>query len=339
LFLPLSIALKNLETISDNEIVSIINIYFGFGLLCVSLYVNFISPDYFRRTRYPRQVKRFASGNFRIFLLIGALVFVGAEYFGGIFNTISQKTVVYVLIQLSLSLMYMSLANRLIRRMSRWRAPELTLVRGLANAFKIVAEGSLAKWRSISRRSEAARNIEIAAAALEGPIARKFLTSAGHSGAAAIQERFMMAGAALRGKVAWLATPTPETREHLARALATQLLIAATGELDRLECVELKAVSAPSVGWLARLRATAGWAIFGFGPGVFVVVGKWAGWITDAATTGILVQFAGLCFFVAVLSATDPTGYKERLGSVTGTGAALFGWKKPEKPEKTENKD
>jgi hypothetical protein len=45
------------------------------------------------------------------------------------------------------------------------------------------------------------------------------------------------------------------------------------------------------------------------------------------------VQFAGLCFFVAVLSAADPTGFKDRLGSVTGTGAALFGWKKPEKPE------
>jgi hypothetical protein len=80
-----------------------------------------------------------------------------------------------------------------------------------------------------------------------------------------------------------------------------------------------------------RLRATLSWATFGFGPAVFVVVSKWAGWVTDTTTIGVLVQFAALCFFVAVLSVMDPTGYKDRLGSVIGTGAALFGWRKAEK--------
>jgi hypothetical protein len=228
---------------------------------------------------------------------------------------------------------YISVVNRLIRRIISWRAPELTLVRALADAFEIVAEGSPADWRSISRRSNAAHYIGIAADVLEGPIARKFVASAGPRGATSIQARLLMAGAALRSKIAWLATPRAETREFLARALAKELLIATTGDLDRLEYVELEAADAPCVHWVTRLHATVSWAAFGFGPAIFVVVNKWAGWVTDPAATGILVQFAALCFFVAVLSATDPTGYKDRLGSVTGTGAALFGWKRPEKKD------
>jgi hypothetical protein len=138
-----------------------------------------------------------------------------------------------------------------------------------------------------------------------------------------------MVGAALRSKVAWLATPKAETREFLARALARELLIAATGDLDRLEYAEQESAGLTSAGWLTRLRATVSWAAIGFGPAIFVVVSKWQNWVTDAATTGILVQFSALCFFVAVLSAADPAGYKDRLGSVTSTGAALFGWRKP----------
>jgi hypothetical protein len=253
-------------------------------------------------------------------------------YFIGTFSGVTKRDLLYVIAQIFLVLLYLLSARGLVRRMSEWHAPEFTLVRGLANAFIMVAEGSLAKWRSISWRSSAARNIQIAAITLEGPIARKFAASAGRSGAADIQQRLLMAGAALRSKVAWLATPRAETREALARTLATQLLIAATGELDRLEYAELKAVSVPSGGWFARLRATVAWITFAFGPAIFVIVAKWAGWI-DAAATGLLVQFAGLCFFVGILSAADPTGFKDRLGSVTGTGAALFGWKKPEKPE------
>src|SRR5689334_12670530 len=68
------------------------------------------------------------------------------------------------------------------------------------------------------------------------PIARKFVRSAGDAGAGA---RLLAAGAALRQKVAWLATPQPDTRDFLARALAKELLIAVTGDLDRFECAEI----------------------------------------------------------------------------------------------------
>jgi hypothetical protein len=58
--------------------------------------------------------------------------------------------------------------------------------------------------------------------------------SAGRAQAAAIQTRLVWAVFALREKVSWLATPKADTREFLARALARVLLIAATGDLDRL---------------------------------------------------------------------------------------------------------
>jgi hypothetical protein len=240
----------------------------------------------------------------------------------------SWKILLYIAGQLSLCLMYIGLLNRIVGKIASWRAPELTLVRALADAFEAVAGGSPGGWRRISHRGRAAHYINVAARVLEGPIAQKFVGSAGRGGAEAIQERLLKAGAALRSKVAWLATPKAETREFLARALARELLTAVAGDLDQLECAELGSLGERTEGWLARLRATIGWAAFGFGPAIFVAISKWAGWVTDPAATGILVQFAALCFLVAVLSAADPTGYKDRLGSVTGAGAALFGWKK-----------
>jgi hypothetical protein len=140
-----------------------------------------------------------------------------------------------------------------------------------------------------------------------------------------------MAGAALRSKVAWLATPRAETQKFLARALADELLIAVTGNLDRLDYVEIEGTGSKTVGLFARLRATVSWGVFGFGPAIFVVVSKTAGLINDPGTIAILVQFAALSFFVAVLAVADPSGYKDRLSSVTGAGAALFGWRTEKK--------
>jgi len=227
-------------------------------------------------------------------------------------------------------MMYAWLTYWLTIRVLRRRAPELVLVRALADAFEITAEGGPASWRSISRRGRVAQYIDKAADALEGPIARKFVRWAGWSGAAPIQERFLMAGAALRSKIAWLATPKAETRDFLARALGKELLIAVTGDLDRLEYAQLERAELPSAGWLTRLRKMVSWAAFGFGPAIFLVVSKWQNWVTDAATITVLWQLSALCLFVAVVSVADPTQYKDRLSSVTSTGTTLFGWRRTE---------
>jgi hypothetical protein len=232
-----------------------------------------------------------------------------------------------------LFLMYIFLVYRAIRMIIRWRFPELALVRALADAFEMVAGGNPANWRRISLRSKVAHCINQAAHTLEGPIARKFSASAGPAVAAAIDERFLMAGAALRSKVAWLATPRVDTQKFLSGALAEELLIAATGDLDRLDYVEIGGTGLKTAGLFARLRATTSWAVFGFGPAIFVVVGKTVGLISDPGTIAILIQFAALSFFVAVLAVADPAGYKDRLSSVTGAGAALFGWRTTGKKE------
>jgi hypothetical protein len=237
----------------------------------------------------------------------------------------------FVVVEVFVSVMYGWLAIWLVIRVLRWRYPELVLVRALADAFEIAAEGGAASWRSISGRSRAARYINKAGDALEGPIARKFVRYTGRSGAAAIQERFLMAGAALRSKISWLATPKADTRDFLTRALGRELLIVATGDLDRLEYAQLERAEVPYANWLTRVRMRVIWAAFAFGPGIFLVVSKWQNWVTDPATTWTLVQFSALWLFFAFSSLVDPTAYKDRLGNVTSTGAALFGWRRTEK--------
>jgi len=49
------------------------------------------------------------------------------------------------------------------------------------------------------------------------------------------------------------------------------------------------------------------------------------GFTVDIADSAEDASIAALCFFAAVLSSTDPTGCKDKLGSVTSTGMALFG--------------
>jgi len=143
-----------------------------------------------------------------------------------------------------------------------------------------------------------------------------------------------MAGAALRSKIAWLATPKAETRDFLARALARELLIAAIGDLDRLEYAQLERADLPFDGWLTRLRRTLSWTAIAFAPVIIVlVVSAWQKWVTDPDTTRILWQFSAVWLFIAVVSVVDPTKYNERLGSVTSAGTALFGWRRTEKQD------
>jgi hypothetical protein len=246
-------------------------------------------------------------------------------------NTTWQDWLV-VLIQVTVLVLYFWLLWVLAIRVLTWRAPELVLVRALADAFEMVAEGGPASWRSISRRGRAARYINEAGSTLEGPIARKFATWAGWSGGAeksgdpTIQERFLTAGAALRSKITWLATPRPETREFLARTLGKELLIAATGDFDRLEYAEFKRADFPSDSRLTRLRRTLSWVAITFAPFIILLVSWRQNWLTDTMK-GVLAQVSVLWLLVSV----DPTAYKQRIGSVISTGKTLFEWGSTEK--------
>jgi hypothetical protein len=251
--------------------------------------------------------------------------------FDGFVSGISYHTLMIATAQALIVGMYALLIFRTIRIVIQWRAPELALVRSLADVFEMVAGGNPANWRSISWRSKVAHRIDQAAYVLEGPIARKFSTSAGAAVAAAIDKRFLMAGAALRSKVAWLATPMADTQKFLARALADELLIAVTGDLDRLDHAESEGTGLNTSGLFARLRAMTSWGVFAVGPAIFVVVNNWIELIKDPGAKLLLGQFALISFGVAVLSVADPAGYKDRLGSVIAAGAALSGWRTTER--------
>ena len=309
-------------------------IYYVMSLLLLSIMFKInakYDEDIRRNIKYGKGIQLFIYKNTYIIYAILFTIGLMYAYMSGVFVKLNLRILLAVAAQVFLCLIYLWLISWTVRIILRWRVPQLVLVRALADAFETVTEPPPASWRRVHLRSKAAQYIDKAADTLEGPIARRFVASAGLGGAA-IQERLLMAGAALRQKVAWLATPKEETREFLARALATELLIAAMGDLDRLEYAELGAAGSSAVGWLTRLRKTVGWAAVGFGPAIFVIVNNNLGeWATDPAKTGIFGQLAVVCFFLAVLSAADPTGYKERLGIITGTGTALFGWRKAEK--------
>jgi hypothetical protein len=263
-----------------------------------------------------------------LFWLLVSLLMIKVD--GRLF-TLNIYGVVLMGAQSLLMMVYLILAYWLARIILRWRAPELTLVRALADAFEIIVAANHANWRSISLRGRAAHYIDKAALTLEGPIAQKFTASARFSDAVAIQRRFEMAGAALRSKVAWLATPMAETKSFLASALADQLLIVATGDLDRLEYSKIEQVHSTTGNWLARLRATASWTIVGVGPVILFIVSSRVGWFEQyPAGAAIFGQFAAASLIAAVFYAVDPSGGKDRLSSVIATESALFNGKKAE---------
>ena len=134
-------------------------------------------------TRYePKISQRVAVKNFWVVLLlcsiIGVILFPSYRILS---NTTWQDWLI-VLVQVNVLLLYFWLLYQLTVRVLTWRVPELVLVRALADAFEIVAEGGPASWRSISRRGRTARYINEAGSALEGPIARKFTRWAGYFG-------------------------------------------------------------------------------------------------------------------------------------------------------------
>lgn len=288
---------------------------------------------YFQRAlRYdPKLSQRVALKYSWVVLLLSTIIGIMLSPTYNILASTTWQDWLVVLVQVTVLLLYFWLLWLLTISVLTWRAPELVLVRALADAFELTVEGSPASWRSISRRSRVAQYINAAADALEGPIARKFARWAGWSGGAeksgdpTIQERFLQAGTALRSKIAWLATPRPETRDFLARTLGGELLIAANGDFDRLEYAEFKRADFPSDSRLTRLRRMLSWAAIAFAPFIILVVSWWQNWLTDAMKS--FLGFSVLWFLVSV----NPTAYKERIGSVISTGKTFFGWGSTEK--------
>jgi hypothetical protein len=130
----------------------------------------------------------------------------------------------------------------------------------------------------------------------------------------------------LREKLGWLVTPKSDTAEHLARAIGEVLIVAVTGDLDRLLGHQTTVATAARFRLRDQLIAFARWALIAVGPGLAVLV-AWPA-ITDPATRTLFVQIAGVCFLNATFSAIAGGG-DERLNNIAKIGSGIFGWGRP----------
>lgn len=218
------------------------------------------------------------------------------------------------------------LCTRLVELFSsRVMPPDVALVHNLLLAYTFVYSGTATEWRSINRRRLISINLREAANTLEGPMQRILLGNDGGMAGSIVQSNLNSIADGLRQKVGWLATPKADTREHLARAIGEALVVAATGEFDRLLGSGMATTSNVRSGWPEHIVAVGRWAIVALGPGL----GVFLGWrkISDPALQTLAIQFAAVCFLSATFSATIQRG-DDRLSSIVSVGAGLFGWGK-----------
>jgi hypothetical protein len=219
------------------------------------------------------------------------------------------------------------LASRLSTVFSRWRLqPDVALVHELRSAFTLACSGKASEWRSFAYRREIAAHLSEAANILEGPMLRIMPGNVGGMARAVVQTNIQTVAAGLRQKLSWLVTPKPDTAEYLARAIGEVLVVAATGNLDRLLWSQMGVTTDAHFRWQDQLIAFARWAIVALGPALAVLLG----WrlVEDPATRTLAVQFAAVCFLNATFSAVVQRG-DDRLSSIVNLGGSVFGWGRP----------
>jgi hypothetical protein len=219
------------------------------------------------------------------------------------------------------------LAIRLLTVFSRWRlAPDVALVHELRSAFTLACSGKASEWRSFAYRREIAAHLSEAANILEGPMLRIMPGNVGGIVRAVVQTNIQTVAAGLRQKLSWLVTPKPDTAEYLARAIGEVLVVAATGNLDRLLGSQMGVTTDAHFRWQDQLTAFARWAIVALGPALAVLLG-WS-LLEDLATRTLAVQFAVVSFLNATFSAVVQRG-DDRLSSIVNLGGSVFGWGRP----------
>lgn len=130
--------------------------------------------------------------------------------------------------------------------------------------------------------------------------------------------------AGIRGKIVWLATPKADTKEHLARALGSVLVITVAGDLDRLLGPETVVVNQIPLSWQNRLLGLGCWVVIALGPALAVYFG-WRH--INESMQNLAVQFAVVCFVTATFSAVAAKE-DDPLGSIVKVGGNVFGWGK-----------
>lgn len=211
------------------------------------------------------------------------------------------------------------------------RAPEAEFIRALATACFIVIHTKPAQWRDCKHRRTIAGQIGLSASALEIPTLRS-LSSMGVSTGSAEWQTVRRAVAGLRSLAARTIIASQDARAQISRSLALALQAAVAGNLARMESGPQTSDPAASGSWLGNALTVLRRLIVAFIPAAgalaLIVAGERFGWSFASDARPILIQFAILSTIVGLMSAFDPLGYQQRLGTITGTGGSLFGWGK-----------
>jgi hypothetical protein len=111
--------------------------------------------------------------------------------------------------------------------------PDCALIVSLCSALR--ATRNEAAWHDQTHRNRIARDLTVAADAIEKFMPRHIATQCAPSSISVVRQRLKETAIPLRGQIVWLVTPGPLTRTNLEAELRKAIIAASRGELARLE--------------------------------------------------------------------------------------------------------
>jgi hypothetical protein len=150
--------------------------------------------------------------------------------------------------------------------------PDVAFIRELLMAYTLAFFGTPDEWRALTYRSRIVLHLGSAASILEGPMLHIFERHANGTASAISRRNLSVIAAGPGDKIVWLATPKVDTQEHLARALGETLVVALTGNLDRLLNSEIVAVTRVPLSWQSQVLGIGRWAVLAVGPALALFV-------------------------------------------------------------------
>ena len=214
------------------------------------------------------------------------------------------------------------------RYMLMKRAAHAMIVRALASACAVLQIASPADWRSPQYRRRAAAHLSEAASIVEGAVLR-ILSAIPVSHRTPEWGQVRASAASLRRLAAKIVTRGPDGRSEIERSLTTAVATAVAGGLVAVESDILQEEDGPRASRLGRLVAVLQKVVVAFLPAIgvtaLILAADRYGWEWSRDARPLLIQFAVVSVLIGLMSALDPSGYQQRLNSITGAGASMFG--------------
>jgi hypothetical protein len=133
----------------------------------------------------------------------------------------------------SLLNIFVRLRTYISQRALAFIRPDCALITSLCSAFR--ATRNEAAWHDQTHRNRIARDLTVAADAIEKFMPRHIATQSAPSSISVVRQRLKETAIPLRDQIAWLVTPGPLTRTDLEAELRKAIIATSRGELARLE--------------------------------------------------------------------------------------------------------